>query len=234
MTTTPQLSVRRALEDGWAALLRSFVPWLLGVIAAAAVVVVSALLCFVPVLFVGPLIGWGMTRFHLAALDGAPPASEFFRGFDAPAPRWLASMGAALLVGLATMPAVLLWAPFVLVASLTEGDGSAEALLVFFAVFPLYLAWILTIAVRLAFVMHAVVDLGCGPVDALRESWSRTRGQTLPMVGLVLLTNLVLPLLGALLCGVGQIPAALVGQVALASAWRQLGPSFATSPGVST
>ena len=74
----------------------------------------------------------------------------------------------------------------------------------------------LILAVKLIFVPFLVADEGLGAIDALKESWRRTEGYFWPLVGAGIVGQLIM-YAGALLFGVGMIPAAIWVYLALAT-----------------
>jgi uncharacterized membrane protein len=67
----------------------------------------------------------------------------------------------------------------------------------------------IVVALRLSFVILLIVDEGCGPIEAIAESWRRTSGYGWTLFGIAVLTWPVLAV-GLLALAVGVIPAAMV------------------------
>lgn len=77
------------------------------------------------------------------------------------------------------------------------------------------------LAVRLSFVPFLVVDEGRGPVDALTESFVRTAGYGLTILGAALLA-IVVVIVGFILLIVGSIPATMLVYLAFASLYAAI------------
>lgn len=77
---------------------------------------------------------------------------------------------------------------------------------------------------RLSLTPFAVVDRGLGPLEAVKESWSRTRGHALRILAYVVVSFFVL-VGGLLLLVVGLIPASMLAGIALAKLYDDMGPA---------
>jgi hypothetical protein len=75
--------------------------------------------------------------------------------------------------------------------------------------------------VRLSFVPFLVVDEGRGPVEALTESWNRTRGYGWTIFGAAMLGLLII-IVGLIVFIVGSIPATMLVYLAFASLYAAI------------
>jgi uncharacterized membrane protein len=77
------------------------------------------------------------------------------------------------------------------------------------------------LAIRLQFFSAAIVDENCGGVEALKRSWSITKGQEVPLL-MLFLTQFALILLGIFLLGIGVLVAYPVAECMYATVFRKL------------
>jgi uncharacterized membrane protein len=85
------------------------------------------------------------------------------------------------------------------------------------------------LALRLQFYGYLILEKGLRPVEALRQSWAMSRGQTWRLF-LLLLAMIGVVLLGALALGVGLLVAVPLVGVAIAFVYRKLEGSFSEAP----
>jgi uncharacterized membrane protein len=85
----------------------------------------------------------------------------------------------------------------------------------------LYLAFTLTVLVRLYFAWFFLVDRDLSAMEALSASWNATRGKNLQLIGLALLSGLI-AMAGLLALVIGVFFTMTMAYVSYASAYRQL------------
>ncbi|HMV66979.1 MAG TPA: hypothetical protein PKA64_09025 [Myxococcota bacterium] len=218
-SATGHLDVMKALTDGWEATQRNWLTWLGVGLVGMICVLVAELLCFLPVLVVGPAISWGFTRFAFDALDGEGKFETLFAGFD----RLGEIVPPFLIGGLALAAGMIgLYIPFLIVFGVLGAIGSDTLMLVVGLPTSLvFAAVILFLSMRVGFWAHVIVDRKLGGVEAITESWRITEGKVLPLLGLALATVAV-ALVGYVACIIGIFPAMMIVTGAQASAYRQL------------
>jgi uncharacterized membrane protein len=205
-----ELSVGRAISDAWRATKQYFPLWVM-------VGLVGAVLCFLSAITVVgyflllPVFGWGMTRFLLNMVDGRAEFGDLFSGFS----QYGRVLGRTLLVTLC----------IVLLALLADSVAIAGQLMESMAVQAvgsvLYLAFTLTVLIRLYFAWFFLVDRDLSAMEALSASWNATRGKNLQLVGLALLSGLI-AMAGLLALLIGVFFTMTMAYVSYASAYRQL------------
>jgi hypothetical protein len=176
--------------------------------------VIGALIPFVGaliLLLVLPPLGAGFYIVPLAQLKGRRwTFGDFFGGFR----RYWTILGNALLVGLIVLACLLPGLIAVIAAAppplanqapdeaLPQTDPLFGAALIFLFLNLLGAAYV---SLRCCiFSMPLILNRGCGPVQAIRGSWTLSKGHFWGLLGVVLLLALI-NFGGALLCGVGLL-----------------------------
>lgn len=213
------LDIFKAYTLGWEAVQRNFIVWFGALVAAFVAIFVAEMLCVLPVLVVGPAVMWGLMRFHLEAIEGEARFETVFSGFE----RIGDVVPPILLAGIATAAIVIaIEIPFGIVFGVLGAiDSEVLSLVVGVPAFLALMAVILTVSMRLSLWIFLIADRNMGAIDSLSESWRLTDGRTLQLLGFALMA-IPISFLGALACGVGMIPAAMVIYGAQASVYRQL------------
>lgn len=207
---TGTFDIGQCLSDAWDDTWANFPLWL-GVMLLGALVMVASVLTVVGIIFLIPVLIWGIARFYLNMTDRRASFGDLFAGFS--------NYGAVLVNTLVLMICLQVLA-FIgqsvqLVGQFSE---SVELIVIGGAV---NLVWAFGVMVRFYFGILLLVDRGLGAVESLQVSWEMTRGQTLKLVGL-LLTTAVIALLGLLVLVIGVIPASVMGYLMWTSAYRQM------------
>lgn len=196
--------------DGWAQMVSNFPLWLgAGVVLTLVMVLVALTLIGIPILM--PVLIYGSAVIGLRMFDGQGQLADLFSGFGDFGFAWVSTfivlIVTTLIGGVAQIPAQI--------------GAATESLSLQAAGFVLSMAVALAVTNRLTFAYFFMVDQHMGGIDALRAAWEHTRGQTLLVVGLGLLT-MVVGLLGMVALIIGVIPATVVNGLAWASAYRQM------------
>ncbi len=185
-------------------------------------------------LLVAPALAAGGARFLVRVVRGESPTIESaFDGFKS----WPSATGAILMqmfVVLAIMSPVLVVTLATIGINALRNPNPASfdpAMLVpvFAVAVPCYvaMAWFMSRTWPVAFV---VMEPECtGAVDALRRSWTMTRGNAWRAVGLMVLA-LPLEILGLIALCVGIIPAIILWYYGLAHGYEMLRPKSAAAP----
>ena len=231
---TGQLSVKVAFNDGFDAMKRNFLTWLL--MGIALFVVTILLECTLIGILALPSLMWGAYRYSLDTLDGEPELSVLWSGFSDFGKTLIGMGGAILLLFLSIVPGYLgcylaMGVGFGL-QMVVNPDPEAVPWVMFGGV----LAGVVVLVVgmipmlRIYFNVYYVVDQGMGPWEATVASYHATRGQVLKLL-LLFLAIIGVILVGELMLLIGVIPAVMIQYGMLASAYRQLsGTGAAASP----
>jgi uncharacterized membrane protein len=81
----------------------------------------------------------------------------------------------------------------------------------------------------LQFSQYLVIDKNMGPIDAIKKSWSMTKGHTWDLF-LLLLVVIVLIAIGAALLGVGLLVTLPISTVAVAYVYRKFSAAEPAAP----
>lgn len=219
-----RLGIGQALSDGFDATKRNFLNWLiLGIVAYFGSMVLQ-ITCIGLVAL--PALMWGVQKFALDALDGEPEWKVVLSGFEDFKTSFIGIAGAQLGLALAVFPGAFLGSLFIFggiagqeamspgaeVPAIMLGGMGVGLLLLLIGYIPMF---------RLLMAPCYVVDQGMGPIDALKASWRDSSGNVLSLFGLLFASTFVI-LIGELMCFVGMIPAMMVVQGGMASAYRQM------------
>jgi hypothetical protein len=139
--------------------------------AMTIVVALSVLMCIVPVIVVGPVVGWGFYRLMLQSLDGRASVETLFSGFQDVGSVWMRSFGVTFILGL-LFTAVALLCAAILGGGYYAGEfaGLAAASLI---ALPLLLVAIV-VMLRFSFANWMIVDAPMSATDAISRSWDET------------------------------------------------------------
>lgn len=216
------VDVATALNDGWAATQRNWLPWLLVLIASGVVGGFSVLLCLVPAILVLPLLSWGTTKFSLDAVDGEAEFGVLFSAFNDIGKYWLPMFLVMILLFLAQLPGQIISFVFQFTPALIEGDDPGVLTIVGSLLGSvIQIAWQLFVTARFLPATFLVVEREVGAVDAMTEAWNLT-DSAWPTILLFQIVGMIVVVVGLLFCFVGAIPASMVVAGGTASIWRQL------------
>ncbi len=202
--------IDRSIEEAFRVTKAHFPLWLgVGVVGMLCIMVAAVTL--IGYFLVVPVLVWGMARFLLNMVDGRPDFNDLFSGFS----RYGGVLGQTLLlmviyVGLTVFSESLVFVGQALKQPLIQGIG-----------WLLYMAFFALVMVRLYMALFFLVDRDMSAIEALSASWNATRGKTLKLLGLAVVTTL-LTMAGLLALCVGVVFTATVAYVSYASAYRQL------------
>ena len=142
---------------------------------------------------------------------------DLFSGFS----KYGSAMGAGwLTVLILGVPAGILIVALVVIAEAAGGRGDAAQAIVILGVLVVLIP-VLYVGLRLAFVFNLIMDQGMGAVDALKQSWTLTKGHVLNLflLGLVAVAAMVA---GTLLFIVGIFPAVVFVWAMFGAAYRKI------------
>lgn len=205
-----RIDIGAAISNGWALTRQSFVTWLRVAILGFLMVGLATALFVVPVLVVGPLVLFGLVRFHLEAFEGRGEVKDLFSGFSEVGTALAGFLVLGLVSALVSLPG----------QSLSVAGEALESPILSLASIPVSLA-VSLITLRWAFAPFFIVDQRMGGLDAIRASWRVTQGQFLNLL-LLAIASAALAFLGALALLIGIFPAAAVIYFAYTTAYRQL------------
>lgn len=219
-----RMGVGRALSDGFDATKRNFVAWLIVGIVSYFGSMLLQLTCIGLVAL--PSLLWGVQRFTLETLDGEPEWNVVGSGFEDFKTSFVAIAGTQLGLFVAVIPGVLIGSIFIFGGVMGQEMMSpgADMPAILLAGMAIGLVIILVGYIplfRLMLSPYYAIDQGMGPMEALKTSWRDTDGNVLTMFGLLFASTFVV-LIGELMCFVGLIPAMMIVQAAMASAYQQM------------
>jgi uncharacterized membrane protein len=205
--------VSQAWEDTW----RNFPVWL-GVWLVGGLLMLLSALTIVGAVLVWPALFFGGVLYYLNMTDGRARFSDLFAGFH----------GYATILVSGLILAVLLWLISMVGNSVQMVAGVTGSGWLAGVGYAFSFAWTLLVMIRFYFAPMLWVDRGLGPVEALQESWERTRGQLPRLLGLAVM-SIVITIVGLLALVVGVIPAMNMSYLLWTSAYRQtVGPPLET------
>lgn len=198
------------LSEGWTLTWANFPLWLgAGLVWYLASLLAAMTLLGIPLVL--PVLTWGGVLFLLNMVDRRAALRDVFAGFS--------SYGSVLLTMLALSSLLFLIA---LAGQSLQLFGALSGRVEVEVIGALiYLAWFIFVLLRIYFSMFLVVDRGMGAIEALGASWAATRGLTLRLALLALLSTLVF-VAGFLVFVIGVIPALVIVYLMWASAYRQI------------
>ncbi|MCP4006483.1 MAG: hypothetical protein GY725_20080 [bacterium] len=207
-----EFDISQALSDAWNATWANFPLWLgVGLVGG----VLIALSAFIPpvlgLFLIAPVIVWGMVRFTLNMMDRKAQFGDLFAGFS--------NYGSSLLSTLVLFISIFFasWiGQIVQTAGIIIQNSVLEAIGTLFS-----FVWALFVISRLNFGVFFIVDRGLGPIEALQASWNITRGRSVRVAGLLVIQWILL-IAGFFALVIGVIPAATIGYLMWASAYRQM------------
>jgi uncharacterized membrane protein len=214
-----QFDIATALQDGWDATTRYFVPYLGVMIVSTVITVISVLMCFVPAILTIPLLTWGAATFFLHAHDGDAEFSMVFDGFSKAGEVLPSMIGYVALYFLLSLPSIVVSMMSNLVPMVTDSEGIILLASLLSMVFQF--GWQLVVMCRFIPALYLIVDQGMSPLDAITESWNITADSWGKLM-LFWLVTAAIGLAGVFCCFVGIIPAAMVTTLATVSVYRQL------------
>jgi len=159
-----------------------------------------------------PVFGWGMVKFFLNMQDQRQPTfNDLFAGFS----NYWTVLGRMLLVTVIYIGLVLLSESLVFVGQFMK---STPLTVVGYGIYIAFFALVLS---RLYFAFFFVVDRDMPAIEALSVSWRATRGKTLKMLALAILSSFV-GVSGLIGLCVGVLFTLPMSYVMYASAFRQV------------
>ena len=209
-----RIDIRSAFQTGWELTKRAFFPWLGVTIVAGLLVMLSAMLLFIPVLIVGPAIIWGVMHYHLEVYEGRGEFGDVFSGFRELGP----ALSGFLLLFLCSFAISLPGQALSFVGA--QSDSLVLVLITNLLSLAASIA-VMLISLRWSFASWFIVEHRMNGVDAIRASWRATRGQwvTLFLLGLA---SCGVILIGMICLGIGVFPATAIVYFAFTAAYRQL------------
>jgi hypothetical protein len=220
---TPALAGRgdfdlgQCFSEAWANTWANFGTWL-GTYLVWGIATLAAALTGIGLIFLVPVLFWGVTVFTLRLHDGGAELRDAFSGFS--------RYGQALATMLAMFVILMLVS---LLGQSVDMIGSAlDDPYVRIVGVIVNLAFGLFVTPRLNFSYLLAVDRNQPALDAVRRSWEGTARAKWKVAALALLSGLVV-LGGALVLLVGVIPASVIASLMWVSAYRQIfgGPAAA-------
>lgn len=225
-------AIGQAFSDGLQTTLRNGLTWFALMIVQGFAISLAAVFCFVPVVFVGPVLAFGHTRFILHATDDRGRFSDLFSGFDDLGQAFGQMLLYFILIFAATIPVLAVGFMIGLVQGFVD-DSTAYAMLEILNQ-VVSIGWSVVVLSRFLLAPYLIVERGSDAIGALTTSWERTAGVWGNLIVYRIVTSL-LPLPGAVLLVLGMLGAlfslmgpALSGIPELADV---LGPILAASAG---
>jgi len=210
-------SIGAALSEAFEVTKQNFPLWL-GVGIVGFLLVGLSAITIIGYFVLVPVFTWGLCRFLLNMVDGRATFGDLFSGFS----NYGTNLWRMLGVSVCFIGLVLLGDSIALVGQLTKSSG----LQTFGSL--VYLVFTFTVLLRFYFAMFFLVDNpNMGAIESLSASWAATRGKTLKLIGLALVSGLV-GMLGLLALVVGVLFTLTMSYVAYAAAYRRMvGPTHA-------
>lgn len=208
-------TIGAALQEGWRVTWSTIGVWLpAGIIGM--IVTMLAAITIIGYFVVVPVMAWGFVFLLLNMIDKKAEIGDVFAGFS----RYGTALGRMLLAGVVfigigigcNLPVYIGMAidsPELIVAGQLIGTIVN-----------------LVITIRLYFAVFLIVDQDMAAIEALRTSWSMTRGRAIKVFLMVLL-SIPIAFAGMLALVVGIIPACVIIYAMFTSAYRQMCPKAA-------
>ncbi len=192
--------------------------------------IITLVLEFIPLvgplvlLFLAPPLQAGFSIICLKQLKGEPWAfGDCFGGFN----YYGALLGNFFLVLLMTIGCLL---PAGVVFAVAGLSGSREMLIGAFVFLVMnYLGAIYVLIRATLFNVQFIVDHNCGPIEAIRASWTISRGHFWGLLGSTILVGLII-VLGYLACVVGVLFSLPFGLLALNAGYLLIGGTRSPRP----
>lgn len=209
-----RIDLGRAFSEGWELMKRNLGVWLGVSLVYALLLVGSVALFLIPAIVVGPALLWGYSRYQLSAYEGRGAFGDLWDGFS--------HLGRALAGYIPLFLASFLLSLVPQGISIAGAEMEAPVVSLVGSLLSLVVS---LVTLRWMFAGLYIVEHGMNGIDAIRASWTATRGQWLTLFLFGLLAAAV-SILGVLALIVGIIPAAAVITFTYVSMYRQLtGPA---------